>query len=363
MKATINRESFAKHYAAAAAVAPTKSPQSAIQSVMLTAGPTPTLTATDMETTLRVPLGDSIEVERPGSVLLPSAMGQILRECSGETIRLTLQDDHLLVVCGSSEFDLLTQSADEFPANAEVDSSSIATVAGDSLRCLIRRTVFCCDGDSSRYALGGVRLERDGVRLVGAATDGRRLGVMAIDAAGEATPFDSLIVPSRALELLQRWLPDGVTVEIRTIGNSGVRFAAPSLTLDSRLVEGRFPKWRDVLPTSAPHEISMQAGPLGATIRQVSIATDQDGGCEFTFSGGKLTVRATSQTRGKAAAELPISFDGDVSIRLSPRFLLEFLKLCETTETIYWSMTDEKSACLLEAAGGWRYVVMPLTRE
>ena len=134
------------------------------------------------------------------------------------------------------------------------------------MRELIRRTIFATDNESSRYALGGVLLEMAADKITGVGTDGRRLAKMEVPAqgvGGHQTGDSMTIVPTKAMQLIERALTDGdAEIQIAARANE-VLVRSPRATIYSRLVEGRFPKWRDVFPQrTGAMKVELTVGPL-----------------------------------------------------------------------------------------------------
>jgi len=137
-------------------------------------------------------------------------------------------------------------------------------------------------------------------------------------------------------------------------------------TIYSRLVEGRFPRWRDVFPRRDDMlKIELTAGPFHAAVRQAMIVTsDERRGVEFTFGGGKVILAGHGAEYGESHVELPIAYDGpDVPINLDPRFLNDFLRVLAAEQTFVFELRNAESAAVCSTEDGYDYVVMPLARD
>jgi len=228
--------------------------------------------------------------------------------------------------------------------------------------------VFATDNESSRYALGGVLVELGDKEVTAVGTDGRRLAKMQGPAvatwggAAEAAP----IVPARAMQLVERCL-SGADVPVRVaVRPSEILFHSGSTTISSRLVEGRFPRWRDVFP-SRPDAIrvNLVAGPLLAAVRQAAIVTSEHSkGVDFTFESGQLVLTGRSAESGESRIELPIDHTGEtVRIKLDPRFVSDFLRVLDADTAVTVELTDAQSACVCTTTDGYGYVIMPLAAD
>jgi DNA polymerase-3 subunit beta len=370
MKVTCDREKLLSAFQTAAAVAPTRSPKPILQSVKLeVAGDNAMVLATDLEIGLRVSV-PGIQSDVPGSAILPIGhFGSILRESSDATLRIETDGHGTLVRGERSEFKLPAENPDEFPAVAEFKEGKYHELPARALRELLRRTVFATDNESSRYALGGVLLEMTADKIIAVGTDGRRLARMETPAksvGGHSTADMQTIVPTRAVQLIERAMGDGDhEVQIAARGND-VLVRSPRATLYSRLVEGRFPKWRDVFPKRDDAiRIEMVVGPLYSAVRQAAIVTsDESRGVDFTFDDGKLVLASRAAQIGQSRVELPIAYSGSaVSITLDPRYLTDFLKVLDMEKTITVELKDAESAAVCSTDDGYAYVIMPLARD
>lgn len=371
MKISCDREKFLSAYQMASAVAPARSPKAILQSVKLevTDNGEATVMATDLELGVRV-MVPGIEVEAAGSAILPvDRFGPLLRESSDAVLRLETDGQGLRVRGDRSEFKFPCASPDEFPAVGQFSEQKYHELPARLFKELIRRTVFATDTESSRYALGGVLLELVADKIVAVGTDGRRLAMMegpakSVDNA-DAAEYTT-IVPSRAMHLIERALTDpDAPVQIAARPND-ILVRTPRATIYSRLVEGRFPRWRDVFPKRQDAvRIDMTVGPLHAAVRQAAIVTSEESrGVDFVFGEGKLVLSGRSANAGQSRVELPVSYDGpSVGIMLDPRYLSDFLKVLDPETTFALELKDAESAAVCLAQDGYGYVIMPLARD
>ena len=234
---------------------------------------------------------------------------------------------------------------------------------------MIRRTIFATDNESSRYALGGVLLELTPDKITAVGTDGRRLAMMhgpAKAVGGHQTGDATTIVPTKAMHLIERSLTDG-DAEIRlAVHANNVLVHSGRATIYSRLVEGRFPKWRDVFPRrDNVVKIDLAVGGFYSAVRQAAIVTsDESRGVDFTFGDGKVTLLGRAADLGQARIELPIAYDGaPLGITLDPRYITDFLKVLDPDRTFTIELKDSESAVVCSTDDGYGYVIMPLARD
>jgi DNA polymerase-3 subunit beta len=370
MRFRCQRESLLASFQIAATVVPARSPKAILKNIRIDVSPQSAMVmATDMEVGIRMEVTD-INVEAPGSFVAPvSLFGSILRENSDDQLWIEADASGTVVSGEHSVFRMPHQNPDEFPVVAAFGETAYHEVPSRMFRELIRRTVFATDQENSRYALGGVLLEMDEQKITGVATDGRRLAKMegiAHAVGGHTTANAMTIVPTRAMNLMEKALSDAdAEIQIAARGND-ILVKSPRTTIFSRLVEGRFPRWRDVLPVrSNSIKLAMPVGPLYSALRQAAIFTDNETrGIDFTFGGGTLLLRAAVAEAGNSRVEIPISYSGDpVVLALDNRYVADFLRVLDPEASITVDFVDSESAALFATEDGYGYVVMPMARE
>jgi DNA polymerase-3 subunit beta len=369
MKVTCERDELLHAFQMASGVAPARSPKPVLRNIKLeTTADRATLLATDLEVGIRIEV-PGILAESPGTVLLPiDRFGLILRESTDEKLMLESDGARTRVWGERSEFHLPTENPDEFPDVALFQEERYHKLPARFFRELVRRTIFATDNESSRFALGGVLLEMTAEQVIGVATDGRRLArqLGPAQAVGGHETRDRTIVPSRSMQLIERALADSDgEIQIAAREND-LLVKSERITLYTRLVEGRFPKWRDVFPKmEQSNRIELSVGPFHSAVRQAGIVTDENHrGVDFTFAEGKVVLLARSAETGESRVEMPIAYDGPkVSVMLDPRYVSDFLKVLDADATFTLNIRDGESAVVTSTADGYSYVIMPLARE
>jgi DNA polymerase-3 subunit beta len=370
MKVRCTREPLLAALQSASAVVPARSPKPVLTNVKLEATQgTAVLSATDLEVGIRTEI-EGVETSAPGAVLLPSGrLSAIVRESSPGTVFDIHSDGTATVVkAPRSEFRLPAEDPMEFPSVATFPAEPCFEISTPLMRELVRRTVFATDNESSRFALGGVLLELTSTAVTAVGTDGRRLAKMEGPAASvNGTPADAQpIVPARAMQLVERCLGNADTPIHLAVRPSEILVKTGPTTISARLVEGRFPRWRDVFPERPDAvRVSLVAGPLLAAVRQAAIVTsEQSKGVDFAFQRGALVLSGRSAESGESRIELPIDLHGaDVKIKMDPRFMSDFLRVLDGGANVSVELTDAQSACVCRTEDGYGYVIMPLAAD
>lgn len=368
MKLRCHRPTLVTAFQIAGGVVPSRTPKEILRNVKLqVADGKATLIATDQEIGVRYEI-PGVEIEAAGETLLPAArITSILRELQDDAVYIEVADSAAWIRSGQSEFRLSIEDPAEFPPVTGFEEEKYHVVAGRVFKEAVKRTIFATDVESTRYALGGVLLEieKDSVTL--AATDSRRLAVVkagctshGIDKPENPAP----VVPSKAMSLIERSITDDSEVHIAVQRNDVLVKCGP-MTIYSRLVEGRFPKYRDVIPAQSKVSIELVAGPFLAAVRQAQIVTSEESrGVDFAFSKGLLTLNSQAADIGQSRVELPIAYDGDkLEITFDPRFVSDFLRVLEPEKQVRLELIDSESAAVLRTDDAYTYVIMPLSRD
>jgi DNA polymerase III subunit beta len=370
MKAICEREKLLHTFQTAASVVPTRSPKPILQNLKLEAtAEVATLIGTDMDIGIRMIVPGFI-VEQPGSAVLPIArFGSILRENSDEKLVLESDGRKTLVRGDRSEFRLPSENPDEFPNVIAFEESKYHELPARFFREIVRRTVFATDNESSRYALSGVLIELSASGITAVATDGRRLAKQegpAKSVGGHHAGEKMTIIPTRAMQLIERAIGDDDENILLAARENDVLVKSSRATIYTRLVEGRFPKWRDVFPrheTSA--KIELTVGPFHAAVRQAAIVTSEERrGVEFSFGEGKLSLAGHGAEFGESNVDLPIAYDGPKrEVMLDPRYVNDFLRVLDAEKNVTIEIRDGETAVVCTTDDGYAYVIMPLARD
>jgi len=371
MKLHCHRPSLSAAFGIVGGVVPSRTPKDILKNVKLVAdGDSATLTGTDSEVGIRYTIS-GVEVEKPGETLLPAQrVMSILRELTEEQLTIEVNDGKVRITSGHSEFKLSPEDPAEFPPVAAFDQEAYFAVPGSSLREAIRRTLFATDVESTRYALGGILVEpgKDGLTL--AATDSRRLAVVEVPCTkvGDPSggPTAGAVIPSKAMSLIERSIAGAEDADVWiALRNNDVLIKSGNGTIVSRLVEGRFPKYRQVIPAESPIAIDMVAGPFHSAVRQAQIVTsDESRGVDFTFADGNLTLQSQAADIGASRIEMPIAYDGEsLTITFDPKYVADFLRILDPETGFTLSLTDGESQAVARVGDGYTYVIMPLSRD
>lgn len=370
MKITCDRDKIATAFQLAGSIVQVRSPKESLQNVKIdVTESSTTLMATDMEAGIRIEV-EAVDVQMPGKALLHvNRVGQILKESSDDKLVIESDDKGIVIRGQHSEFNLPSVNPDEYPTVKGFEETAYHEIPARLFKEMVRRTTFATDPDSTRFALGGVLLELNGDDVIAVGTDGRRMARMigkGTSVGGHQTQGSTTIVPTRSLALMERSIGEkDEVVQISSRGND-IQLRSNRCTIYSRLVEGRYPNWRQVLPNRDNSvRINMTVGPFHNVIRQAAIVADQESrGLELEFGGGTLLLSAKTADLGQSRVEMPIEYDGEpIKMKLDHRFISDFLRVLEPESKFVMDIQSSTASALMSTDDGYAYVVMPMALD
>lgn len=364
MRIEAETKAFREAFSQAAAATPSQTPKDILKNVKVSSDGKGRVKM--FGTSLEFGLESHAEADATkGEILLPAArVKDWLSRVTAETLLIEGDANKLSFCCGLAEMKCGGIAPTDFPKMDEFTAKGELTVKGDALSEAIRRTQFAADETSTRYSLASICLDIEKGNLAIVASDTRRLSVVPLECPSiEGRPPVALL-PVKAARVLRSAIAAGDGDVTISIGDNRAAFNTGSAVVICRLVEGRFPRYREVIPRTFKHTVAMVASPLVAAISQALIVTnDESRGVDFTFSDGSLRLTAESQELGNSNVSIPIPWSGkDLTITLDARFALDALRLLSGESLVEWKMNDPDSPVVLECFG-WSYVIMPLSKD
>ena len=340
---------------------PTKGVSPILQNVRLGDG---LLTGSDNE--IRI----DREIDYHGEpMLLPAhRLSAILRAATGDEVHLTQQGSSVIVRCGAGSWTLPTESAAEYPEWEAADLKSVCRLPADQFGRAAKATTYAADAESSRYALGGVLLDvtptDDGSMQHWVATDGRRLACVETES-DQAVDASQTIVPGRLMAAVAAMAAGDGSVQIEANAKE-IRFSLTGCTVTGRLLEGRFPRWRDVVgePEGQPTVIDV-VDLLQAVNSAAIVTSEQSKGISLTWTASTLVLVGRSSEYGESLCHCPTIASGTTaSTRLDPHYLAQFLAHLPADEqpNVDLYVKDAESRVLIKC-GPYTGVIMPLAAE
>ena len=258
------------------------------------------LRATDMEVALRVPLEATIE--RPGTVVLPARLLlDVVRQLPAGDVSLELRpaEQDVEVVAGTARFHIRTLRAEDFPPLPEPGGDQIVTMPAPAFTETIARVARSASRDETRPILTGILVSAAGDELRMVATDSYRLSVKETHLETSLPDGFEANVPARALEELGRLVRDDVDdIRIGVRANQVV-FEVDGLALSSRLIDGQFPNYSQLLPEAYEHELTINREELLEVVRRISLMAQKNAPLRLSFSEGEVSISAQTPGRGR----------------------------------------------------------------
>jgi DNA polymerase-3 subunit beta len=322
------------------------------------------ITATDLDVTVACKV--EAKVAKPGATTLPvKKLFGIVRELNGE-IEIETDDKNIASVrSGSSYFKIHGLGADEFPPLPQFKDDKKVTLSQETIRGMLKKTAFAVSTDESRYVLNGIFISIKEGKMTFVATDGRRLALVDEEVDISEKSSGEFIVPSKAVNELTRLLQDKGTVEIK-FGENQASFSLQnensfSVLLITKLIEGNYPNYRQVIPGEAKERISLGREELQQALRRAEIMTSEKANSvKLAFGKNNLTITANSPEVGEARETMAINYKGkEFAIAFNPRYLIDPLGALSEDE-VFMELIDELSPGVVKINGPFLYVVMPM---
>jgi DNA polymerase-3 subunit beta len=275
-----------------------------------------------------------------------------------------LGEQRVTLECGRSRFKLLGLPRDEFPTFPQVRFQESWRVRSGDLQKLISHTAFAVSTEESRPILNGVLWELRAGRMRMVATNGHRLARMDVPISSSEMSGD-LIIPPKALEQVRRLFPADEELEIAQ-GDNHLGFRSPFTAVFTRLIEGPYPNYEQVIPRDNDRVAVSDKVALTSALKRMSvIASDQTHRIRLSFNSGLLRFSVQTPDLGEAQDELPIRFTGDpIDIGFNANYLLEILRFMPTEEVRITLKAPERAATVEPEGstepGSYLCLVMPL---
>ncbi len=347
-------------------VASTRSAVQALSGVMISAEPdsAPELLATDMEIGLRVPL--QAEVSRPGSAVLPARLLlDVARSLSADRVTLELRsaEQDVELISGPTTFHLRTLRSEDFPKLPSPSAESRVALPAEAFVQTVSRVARSASRDETRPVLTGILMSASAQELRMVATDSYRLSVKQTALESPLQGSLEANVPARALQELARIAQQAPTEPLAvSVGQNQVIFELGDIVLSSRLIDGQFPNYRQLLPESVEHELRLSTAELTDVVRRISLLAQKNAPLRLSFSEGALSVSAQTPDVGEASEAIPVPFHGEpFEIGFNPEFLRDGLESVESDELVLKLISPLRPG-LIESpdTGDFVYLIMPI---
>jgi DNA polymerase-3 subunit beta len=369
MKLTIKKEEILKGLQRIQGVVEKKNTMPILSNMLFTAeGNSVEIVATDLEIGLRGQY--AAEVSKAGAVTVSAKkMYEIVRELPAEDIQIKVEDNNWVkIVSGHSQFKLVGMPKDEYPSLPDVAEEGMIVIEGNTLRDMIKKTLYAVGENDARYVLNGLFVHMTqtkgglNIRMVG--TDGHRLSMIdrVIDAKHKE---ESIIIPKKAMLELRRLLEeDAPKTELRIgFSKNHALFKRDGLVMVSKLIDGNYPNYLQVVPAKSTKKVSVPKEEFSHAVKRVSILSkEKTNAVKLQLEKGLLVLSTNNPDVGEASEELAVDYKGEgITIGFNSRYLMDVLASMDR-QSITLELNDALSPCLISEEGDELYkcVVMPM---
>ena len=366
MKFSIHRDSLLEALQKAQSVVEKRNTVQILANILChVKGESLSLSATDLEVGVKITL--PVQAQQEGKITLPAKhFLDIVKELPSKMLEITRKDNNWVeLVCGKSRFNVVSLSADEYPALPAFEDKEYFEAQVDAFKGMIDRTSFAVSTDATRYHLSGVyfeHVENNIMRMT--ATDGHRLSSEDQEIFMKLPELKrGIIIPKKGLTELRKLLDEGDS----SVGISferGYIFAKLNGTyLFIRLIEGEYPDYRQVIPKTADRLVQLNREEFISALKRVSLlAHEKSRGVKLALLGAVLTISSSNPDMGEAREEIDVQYAGEpIDIGFNAKYLLDYLAVMDS-ETLEFRFKDRLSPGIIRGVGklNHTYVIMPM---
>ncbi len=344
-----------------------------------------TLTATGSDLDLTIATKIEVAGQASGTAVIPAKLlTDVARVLPPGAVEVEAGEEHARLVAGTLEFAIRVLPVHDWPAIPSVDGDAekiggeefrdalgqvVSTTSSDdavttdasAFRDALGQVVRSASTDDTRPILTGVLMsaEEDGIRLV--STDSYRLSLRDLPGSALLGKHSDVLVPGRALGELRRMIGDSEEVTLK-LSETRAQFDVGDSRLVARLIDGKFPNYRGLIPDSHPNKLTVDRAQLLAVVRRVSLLAQDKAPVRFIMTAGNLELRAITQDVGYASESLPANYEGeDLTMAFNPGYLTDGLEIVDSEQVTLHTADPLKPALLRPVDDdGFLYLVMPV---
>jgi DNA polymerase-3 subunit beta len=301
-------------------------------------------------------------IEKPGAATLPARrLFTIIRELPSAEISLEVDSKSVATIrCGPSYFKILGLPQEEFPPLPKFEGAKTFTLRQKDLKDGLRKTAYAISTDETRYVLNGILFSFKDNKLTLVATDGRRLALVDVELEFPRSHEVDLILPTKAVTELSRMVSEEGDIKM-SVSENQVAFEVGGTLLVSKLIEGNYPNYRQVIPPEAKERITLERESFLNTVHRVSLlSSEKSNSVKLVFSKNNIDIIANTPEVGEARESLPVNYKGrDFSVAFNPEFLMAPLRALPNDE-VFLDLIDEMSPGVIKVQSPFLYVLMPM---
>ena len=369
MKVTIEKKDLLPVVSHIYSITERKSTIPILLNIKIEAGDILKFTATNIDIEI-VEQAEASILSKGGITVSASTLFEIVRRLpEGEVIMETI-DSELHITAGKGEFSLPTLPVDDFPVMATGDIPFKFSVSPDDLIKLIDKTRFAVSTEEARYSLNGIylhvaQLKNGNNAFRAVATDGHRLALVDIDCpSGLSSSMPGIIIPSKLVSELRKLL-DVTSSEIKIeASESKIRFSFGDIVITSKLIEGKFPNYEKVIPTSNDKVLELDTKLFMTAVDRVSsVSGDKSKAVKLNISRDGLKISANNPDSGSGKEEIGGTYNSDDSVEVgfNAKYLIDITNQIESAN-VRFTIADSSSPALISEIDNDSslYVLMPM---
>jgi DNA polymerase III subunit beta len=372
MKVVLNRADLLKGISTVQSAVATKNTMPILANVLLEARDKKLeFVATDLDMGIRCSV--IAEVVEKGSITINAKkLSDIVRELPEASVDIEIDENQkMILVCQKSQFKVHGLPKDDFPILPEVKKEKVFKINGSLLQEMIHKTIFAVSTDETRYVLNGVYFQVENEKLKMVATDGHRLAYIQKKLEGKGEGKANVIIPTKTLNELSKVISDvakgkaekeDTLVEVVTTENQ-IKFTVEGVEIISRLIEGQFPNYEQVIPKDSDKKVEVSTSELSSATKRVAILTsEKSNSIRYQIKPGKISISSKTPDMGEAKEEIDASYKGEeISIAYNAKYVLDVLKNVGTDQ-VSIELTQPLSPGILKPKGDADYlcVIMPM---
>jgi DNA polymerase-3 subunit beta len=319
-------------------------------------------TATDLEMEIVATATHAGKTEAGKTTIPARKLLDICRSLGEESsIEISAQKDRVTVRAGKSRFTLATLPASDYPNIDSISEPARLSLPQKELKRLFDATQFAMAHQDVRYYLNGLMLELSEKRLRAVATDGHRLAYCEVALDTTVHETRQVIVPRKAVLEMARLLSDTDQPVQLQLGQNHIQLSIGDVTLASKLIDGRYPDYQNVLPKGGDKQVSADRQQLRQALSRAAVLSNEKyRSIRFQLTPDVLKLHANNPEQEEAEEEIAVDYQGQpLEVGFNANYLLDALGAIPE-DRVELLLTDANSSCLIQAREGCKYVVMPM---
>ncbi|MFA6217471.1 MAG: DNA polymerase III subunit beta [Candidatus Omnitrophota bacterium] len=317
------------------------------------------LTATDLNIGISCVI--PVDIKEPGAITIPARrFGNIIKELPDDETEISTKKNNSVIIDTSlCQFKILGLSAEEFPKLPEFKDKEVIKLEQAALKRMLHLTSFAVSFDETRYILNGILFKITHNNLVLVATDGKRLAIIENKLKQNSNKDLHFIVPVKTIQELSRNLKDEGEVSL-IISTNQVLFDFGNVIIISRLIEGEFPDYRQVVPPVSENKIKIDREKFLVAVKRASLlATPDYQAVKYEVFKDKLVVSKSTPDIGESREEVAIEYHGkEIVIGFNPNYIIDVLKNLPDEKVEFELGGAEKPGVI--RTDGYVYIVLPM---